>query len=590
MSDIIFEPESELLSEQLNFMFQTRLRVTTAQQTYAPINSPSLQGTPTAPTPSSSDNSGRIATTAFVKSFAGGPTGPLGPTGPTGPPGIQGPGVTGPTGPTGASVFGGPTGPTGAQGPIGPTGPAGNPNNFNIQFNPSISNQPSGNETITTYSSLVVQGGTTHGTFGREFLCSFGLYSNQGAGASNNLGDKVVVYSGIVGQPGTGDIWSMNPLLTMTSGSGNIFAQCIEADFNNLNRDYSFPGSNLAAGVNITGASTFLNTCGLQVSGANTTQWNYGVSISNCSGGAIIDTSAGNSHITGSAASGLPGTGIHAYGFALQNMTYTTAVLAMTPTSASGANQNGTSAWFGTKSVLDYTDTNNNRFVGQNANNVLLGNGSVAVASMADLLANTDNSFNLGNALHRWKQIFAVNGTIQTSDVRLKRNISKVNEDLYGLLHDIEPIRFQWKVGSNIPVPVRQTRQVHLHENGEPVCDVEPVYDEDGQLVPLKVTGRLAKHLPEDFPRHLTKRVPRMVDEAYTDNEYKPVDGRRTHWGFSARNIKEAFDKNVKMDFGGYVLDESGTENLRPDQLIPILWRVCQQLHTDLTDLKKQVK
>lgn len=38
---------------------------------YAPINSPNFTGTPTAPTPASTDNSTKIATTAFIKSLLG---------------------------------------------------------------------------------------------------------------------------------------------------------------------------------------------------------------------------------------------------------------------------------------------------------------------------------------------------------------------------------------------------------------------------------------------------------------------------------------------------------------------------------------
>ena len=82
----------------------------------APISSPVFTGTPTAPTPTVSDNSTRIATTAFVYSLASsltgqqgltgttGATGPTGARGPTGLPGAAGsPGATGPQGPAGAS-------------------------------------------------------------------------------------------------------------------------------------------------------------------------------------------------------------------------------------------------------------------------------------------------------------------------------------------------------------------------------------------------------------------------------------------------------------------------------------------------------
>lgn len=45
--------------------------ITNTLATKAPLNSPALTGTPTAPTPSTTDNSTKIATTAFVKSLAG---------------------------------------------------------------------------------------------------------------------------------------------------------------------------------------------------------------------------------------------------------------------------------------------------------------------------------------------------------------------------------------------------------------------------------------------------------------------------------------------------------------------------------------
>ena len=80
----------------------------------APISSPVFTGTPTAPTPTVSDNSTRIATTAFVYSLASSLTGQQGLTG-----------TTGATGPTGARGPTGLTGPPGSPGATGPQGPAG---------------------------------------------------------------------------------------------------------------------------------------------------------------------------------------------------------------------------------------------------------------------------------------------------------------------------------------------------------------------------------------------------------------------------------------------------------------------------------
>jgi hypothetical protein len=61
--------------------------------------------------------------------------------------------------------------------------------------------------------------------------------------------------------------------------------------------------------------------------------------------------------------------------------------------------------------------------------------------------------------------------------------------------------------------------------------------------------------------------------------------GKRLHWGWNAENIKTAFDA-AGMDFGGFILAEDGTRHLRPDQLLPVLWRHVQTLEARLAVLE----
>jgi hypothetical protein len=58
-------------------------------------------------------------------------------------------------------------------------------------------------------------------------------------------------YTGMVASRGTGDVWSINPLLTQSPASGDYNAQGIELDFNNNNhhRGEVDAGGGLAAPV-----------------------------------------------------------------------------------------------------------------------------------------------------------------------------------------------------------------------------------------------------------------------------------------------------------------------------------------------------
>ena len=73
-------------------------------------------------------------------------------------------------------------------------------------------------------------------------------------------------------------------------------------------------------------------------------------------------------------------------------------------------------------------------------NDVLrLGGGSVTPAA--------DASISCGQAALRWSAVFAVNGTINTSDAREKTNIRPLNYGLTEVLQ-LKPVRFQWKNGT----------------------------------------------------------------------------------------------------------------------------------------------
>lgn len=79
------------------------------------------------------------------------------------------------------------------------------------------------------------------------------------------------------------------------------------------------------------------------------------------------------------------------------------------------------------------------------------GNVGLGVIAPADKLSvagrivpNVDNTYSAGTSSKRWTAVYAVNGTIQTSDLRLKTNVQNLG---YGLnvLNKIKTISWYWK-------------------------------------------------------------------------------------------------------------------------------------------------
>ena len=152
--------------------------------------------------------------------------------------------------------------------------------------------------------------------------------------------------------------------------------------------------------------------------------------------------------------------------------------------------------------------------------------------SPANLAANSTGLYSIGSTQWKWSQIWADTGTIQTSDQRLKTNISNSNLGL-NFINSLNPISYKWIVGGGIPT-----------------------YDENANLISV-----------EDVP------------------------GARTHYGFLAQEIKYALDQVAPgQDFGGWVLadmnDPDSTQSLRYEEFISPIVKAIQELSSRLDALE----
>lgn len=63
---------------------------------------------------------------------------------------------------------------------------------------------------------------------------------------------------------------------------------------------------------------------------------------------------------------------------------------------------------------------------------------------------NIDNTYNLGVGASRWSEIYATNGTIQTSDERQKKWIQSLDESkMVDFIKKVNPVSYKWKEGKN---------------------------------------------------------------------------------------------------------------------------------------------
>jgi hypothetical protein len=140
----------------------------------------------------------------------------------------------------------------------------------------------------------------------------------------------------------------------------------------------------------------------------------------------------------------------------------------------------------------------------------------------------TDNVGYVGDSTHRWQAVYAVNGTIQTSDGRQKNTIEDSNLGL-SFVQALRPVSYKWNVGENIVA-----------------------YDEDG------------------------------------NQTVTPRAGVRTHYGFIAQEVKAAIPEGV--DFGGFVEEPNdGEMSLRYHEFIGPLVKAVQELKAELDSVKAEL-
>ncbi len=153
--------------------------------------------------------------------------------------------------------------------------------------------------------------------------------------------------------------------------------------------------------------------------------------------------------------------------------------------------------------------------------------------SQGNMSPSSDGGYSVGSSSWKWSAIWSNTGSIQTSDQRLKTNISNSNLGL-NFINALNPVSYKWIVGTRMPI-----------------------YDEESSSI-VRI---------EDLP------------------------GQRTHYGFIAQEVKEALDLVApNQDFSGWVLTDKDNPNseqaLRYEEFISPMVKAIQELSARLDALE----
>lgn len=272
---------------------------------------------------------------------------------------------------------------------------------------------PIGNSTTPSYSILDINA-TSAQAAAWELGAVIGLNANTGSTqtAASGLGNKVALYTGVVGNIGGGNVWSFNPLVTLSSGwtgcSDLKSAYVAEFDLNNNSGTDFGPSSGTtignpsATGLMLSGAGANFCSAAVMVLGniGAGPMWRFGAWFGNNSiqNATIADiTNSVNAYILA---------GTHTIGFDLTGATISNYALKF-------ANNQAVS-W---KNAVGNADLN--CFQLNAGNNLVIGFGLAGIGaniSGTTFIPVTTNTYTCGNSGAVWSQVWTQQAQITSND------------------------------------------------------------------------------------------------------------------------------------------------------------------------------
>lgn len=167
-----------------------------------------------------------------------------------------------------------------------------------------------------------------------------------------------------------------------------------------------------------------------------------------------------------------------------------------------------------------------------------------------NLIPHVNNTHSIGSSSYKWTEVWATNGTIQTSDREAKENVKETNLGLDFILA-LKPVSWKWK-----NEPQKQVERINYKK----------VYDEKGNFQSLE---------------------PETVIDVIPEKKYK-----RLHHGFINQDVEDLLKEKCidTNDFSGFIKDKETNERaLRYESFIAPMVKAIQELKQEIDDLKSKI-
>ena len=198
-----------------------------------------------------------------------------------------------------------------------------------------------------------------------------------------------------------------------------------------------------------------------------------------------------------------------------------------------------------------------------------------------------DDTQALGTSARRWTEVWAVDGTINTSDEREKMDIEDSALGL-GFVRSLRPVSFRW----------RSTPDTQARESAEAAVDREAWAEHRAGYVARIREIRAAQLAGEVNDADGDEQVEaiRAELEAARAVAFAPIEqahgkrrpGRRQHYGLIAQDVKAALDA-AGVDAAFWKRGPDGAQSLAYSELIAPLIRAVQELAADNEALSGRV-